>query len=52
MRDLDDNGIAEVIAASGGGVRPQVRVLDSFTGDVVRDFPALTPNYTDGLYVG
>jgi hypothetical protein len=52
MRDLDDNGIAEVIAASGGGVRPQVRVLESVSGDVGRVVPALPPNYTEGLYVG
>lgn len=52
VRDLDDDGYAEVIAASGAGVRPQVRVLDALTGDILRDFPAMTPNYTDGLYVG
>ncbi len=52
IRDLDDDGYAEVIAATGAGVTPRVRVLNPISGEIQRDFPSLTPNYTDGVYVG
>ncbi len=52
VRDLDADGRAEVIAATGAGTTPRVRVLDSATGETLRDFPALTPQYTGGIYVG
>ncbi len=52
LRDLDGDGWAELIAATGPGAAPEVRVLAADTGEVVRDFPALTPDYTGGLFVG
>jgi hypothetical protein len=52
LRDVDGDGWAELIAATGPGVAPEVRVLALDTGEVMRDFPALTPDYTGGLSVG
>ncbi len=52
VRDVDGDGRAELVVATGPGTAPKVRVLNGQTGDVLRDFPALTPDYTGGMYVG
>ena len=51
-RDLDGDGVAELVTGSGPGARPRVVVLDARTSRPKRDLPALTPEYTDGVLVG
>lgn len=51
-RDLDQDGVAELIAASAPESEPRVVVIDAMTGEERRDLPAFMPDYTIGLRVG
>ena len=51
-RDLDGDGVAELIAASAPGSEPRVVVFDASSGEARRDLPAQVPDYTLGLRVG
>jgi len=51
-QDVDGDGIAELILATGTKTPPQVRVLSGKTGQTMREFPAFVPDYSGGLYVG
>lgn len=52
IRDIDGNGSMELVVATGPGVAPKARVIDPRTHATVREFPALTPDYNGGLFVG
>jgi hypothetical protein len=52
LQDLDADGDLELVAGTGPGVAPWVRVLDARTGAAVREFPGLTADRLGGLYVG
>ena len=51
-RDLDGDGKAEILATSGSGGAPRVKVLNALTRTTIREFPAMMPSYTGGLFVG
>ena len=51
VQDINGDGKAEVIVSVGIG-KPQVRVLNGISGTVLRQFPAMMPNYNSGLVVG
>ena len=51
VRDLNLDGRGEILVTSGPGSRPRVVVLDGGTGKLLRNFPGLTPDYVDGLFV-
>ena len=52
LRDLDGDGRGEILVTSGAGTKPRVVALDGATGQRLRDFAGLTPDYVGGLYVG
>ncbi len=52
IKDLDGDGIAELIIATGPKTTPQVKVVSAKTGATLREFPAFTPDYLGGMYVG
>jgi len=51
-KDVDGDGIAELIIATGPKTTPQVKVVSAKTGAALREFPAFMPDYLGGLYVG
>ncbi len=52
VRDLDGTGRDDILVTNGHGTTPRVVVLDGATGQKLRDFPGLTPDYVGGLFVG
>lgn len=49
--DLTGDGIPDIIAASGPGGGPRIKVIDGVTLSTVYDFYAFESNFTGGLYV-
>lgn len=50
--DINGDGRAEIIAASGPGDPPVVHVFDGKTGALLSEFLAYAAGYTGGIYVG
>jgi hypothetical protein len=51
IRDLNADGIGDILVTSGPGQRPKVLALSGKDGKILRDFPAFMPEYTGGLFV-
>jgi hypothetical protein len=51
-RDVDGDGVDDLLVAAGPGPGPRVVVLDAATGSIFRDFPAFMPQFTGGSFVG
>jgi hypothetical protein len=52
VRNIDGTGRDDILVTNGRGTTPRVVVLDGSTGQKLRDFPGLTPDYVGGLFVG
>jgi hypothetical protein len=49
--DIDGDGRAEIITGPGVGGGPDIRVFDSFSNAIVREFLAYDPSFTGGVFV-
>jgi fimbrial isopeptide formation D2 family protein/uncharacterized repeat protein (TIGR01451 family) len=52
VRDVDGDGVGEIVAAPAGNASARVRVLKAATGQELDTFWALDPSYIGGVYVG
>ena len=49
--DLDGNGIAEIVTGAGPGGGPHVKVFDSTSFHVMKEFMAYDPSFRNGIFV-
>jgi len=49
--DVNDDGVADIIAGAGAGAGPHVKVFDGRTGSESRSFYAFTPGFLGGVSV-
>ena len=52
VEDIDKNGKAEILAATGPDYFPTVKIFNPNSGEAIREFPGFMQNYTGGLFVG
>jgi hypothetical protein len=52
VADATGAGLADVVAGSGPGGTPRIRVLNPTSGQAYWDFNAFDPTFTGGLFAG
>ena len=52
VADANGDGKADLVAGSGAGAAPRVRVMNPLGGQTYQDFNAYDPGFTGGVFVG
>jgi hypothetical protein len=51
VADVTNDGVPDIITAPGPGGSPDIRIFDSRTGALIREFMAYAPQFSGGVYV-
>lgn len=49
--DINGDGLAEIVAAPGVGIRPEIRVFNGLNGELISSFFAYDSSFTGGVFV-